>query len=221
MPEPDRTMDELDPYTPPTGRLRRDRVVAPGPSAPSPGTILWVDHDLDDRDLRRMPECDLFYDPVPLLGFIPQWIVVGGILNAVGLIAMLSWLPRDTPIHMVSKAGLVGMLGAISILYGIHSKMTVNRKAVRAAGLCEGRRMTITADGLRVRITGRPEALLFGLGEGTAPWSEFRRVQFLGGYLIFWMAGRRRLVVPERAFPSARDADAFALAAASWIVAAR
>src|SRR3954447_20551748 len=79
---------EYDPYEAPqaaSGPL--------GPRAMAPAghkKAFAVTHDLTDQELRRFVNFDVYHDPKPMLGFIPQWVVIASSLAAAGALGGLS-----------------------------------------------------------------------------------------------------------------------------------
>ena len=232
--------DSFNPYAPPHSGgadhletfLPLPGFVAGGPPPPL-GSSLSVLHDLTDQDLRRFLELDFFYDPKPLFGFLPQWVVLLAILGAMG--GGLACL-KSASISTAGAAavGTATLFAGLLIFAAGH-----NRRAAIACGWHRGRRYTIDREGLdvdypapkdedpgvtRERARRRATTLAHhpilrntGLVEGWHAWEEFRGVEFRRAYLIFWQEGRRRLVLPVRVFRSTEEAETFAQAAAGWI----
>ena len=179
--------------------------------APDPRKVLQVEHDLTDRDLRRFYCFDVLYDPRPFLGFIPQACYIYGLM-----FGMVSWVSS----LFIEEWWLNLMVGAVFTGHALvrsFQKMTERRREAREAGLCLGRKVILSAEGVTVRIDGRPEAELFDLGEMRRPWSDFEAVEIQDDIILLWMEGRRRLVIPLRAFATASLAVEFATAAAGWV----
>ena len=66
----------------------------PDATAPDVGKhVLSVAHDLTDDELRRFCNFDVFYDPMPMLGFIPQWAWFVGFTAIAGALAGFALLP--------------------------------------------------------------------------------------------------------------------------------
>lgn len=157
---PPMSLDERDenPYEAPHAAIGGDhRFTLPAVEPPVDATMsISVTHDLNDDDLRRFVNCDAFYDPMPLLGFI--------------------------------------------------------------LGFCEARTLTITPWGLALTILGaKPVVLeLADVDPTTQSWSAVRRIDRSEDYITFWLRGRRRLVLPRRAFSSPDEADAFLRTAMWW-----
>jgi hypothetical protein len=153
----------------------------------------------------------MMYDPVPLLGFLPQWIYAYLLVFLFGVIvSRFFW--RSSVFAIGLGLGL-----AVFVFQSSRSRMAANRREAMRKGLCQGRHLTISSEGVRVLIDSGAETSLPCIGEMQSPWTDFRRVQFLGEYLILWMEGRKRLVVPVHAFKSPELAEEFAQAAAGWI----
>ena len=232
--------DEFNPYAPP-GATDPGRVetllplpgfVSAGPLSPA-GASLSVLHDLTDDDLKRFVELDFFYDPKPMLGFVPQWLFLVVIAGLCGGIA--TWGKWESAPLAVAVTIAAPFLLATSLSFVAGH----NRRAARAGGFLEGRRITINSDGVgvgyppdsdadlavtqqraklrRITLAEHPVLKNTGLAEALHPWASFRGVEFRRESLIFWQDGRRRLVIPVRAFPTTEAAETFARTAVGWV----
>jgi len=215
-----------DDFDPPTGL---DRNPYESPRAPidpvrpvdsfdvGPGA-LSVRHDLNDADLRLWSDFDAFYDPTPLFGVVPQWVVLAVVLGLFGGVLLSS---RGTyPLRAAVGGPLVGLL-APAVLAALAA---LNRRVARRSGYCDGRTLRVGLDRLTLEtgpITGGGPS--FNLGPTDHPWAQLRKVEGRDGAIFFWVRGlerRRRLVLPRRAFATPTEADAFLAAAVAWHAAA-
>lgn len=225
--------DFSNPFAPPATATEFGASSMPTPCLPSPDSSWSVRHDLTDRDLKRFYGCDFFYEPRPMLGFIPQWFILAAVYAPLG--AFLGWEETHSALWAASGA----MAGVASIAGSYTLAATASRRSARKAGFTVGRRITIARDGVRVdypdppgldreacldlgrRRTGatRSSRILRAalVAEAIYPWEAFREVEFRRDYLLLWLQGRHRLVIPVRAFDSIEAAEAFARAAAGWV----
>lgn len=207
---------EPDPYPSPW--------TSPGPLGPS--TIetsrdkkaLSVTHDLTDSELRRFINFDVYYDPMPMLGFIPQWVLLVVIFGSLGV--GLGFMSIKTPSLRIILGGLIFPLLFLVIFHMVTATM---RRQARGLGLCRGRTVTISPRGLFVQIPGA-RGTMIGIGAGMHSWSEIRKISASKDDLTFWMRptppgdweGRVRVNVPLRVFASAAEAAMFTDAARRW-----
>jgi hypothetical protein len=183
---------------------------------------LSITHDLTDDELRRFVEFDVYYDPMPMLGFIPQWLVIVLITGAAG--AGMGLMTASTTMAMV-QGGLALPIVMLGIL---HITAAAHRRQARASGLCDGRTVTISPRGLAVEIPFARGASMIAIGPMKRSWSDIRKISISENDLTFWMQptflvdleGRARLIVPLRAFASAGDAATFEQTARCWHAAA-
>jgi hypothetical protein len=179
--------------------------------------VMSVTHDLTDEELRRFVNFDVFYDPMPMFGFISQWVwflAVLAVLGALGGFAAFR-----------SRTALVfgGLLTPIVMLRVMESATERRRQQARQLGLCDGRIVSVSPRGIAVRIPYAEETSMAGIGPLTRPWSGIRKVSTSDEDIVFWMRpaagdleGRARIVVPLRAFSSAAEAAAFENTARRW-----
>ncbi len=218
-----------------------------GPLAVEPAhdkKAISVTHDLTDGELRRFVNFDLYYDPMPLLGFIPQWVLlylIFGVVGAgVGLMAVKFILPsilepmttsrdfREVSSALVRVINFcppsVGVIATPPIFLGIFQFVAARRRSrARALGLCRGRTVTISPLGLSVQI---PAAIgtMVAIGPGMRLWSDIRKITNTEDDLTFWMRptppfdweGRARVIVPLRVFADGSEAAVFVDAARRW-----
>jgi hypothetical protein len=187
------------------------------PPGDFPGDVtqpLSVTHDLYEDDLRRLPNFDTFYDPIPLFGFIPQWVYFWAFLSAIFALSA----PRRSQSYW-GGAGTGAVFGLV-MLGAMTWRCARNRRAALWAGLCEGRSATISPEGLLIE-TPHAQAVkkaIFKqcLVEGFTPWADIRKLEISQDYLTFWKSGRMRLIIPRQAFPTSAKAEAFFQAATWW-----
>lgn len=210
------SLDERDenPYEAPHAAIGGDhRFTLPAVEPPVDATkSISVTHDLNDDDLRRFVNCDAFYDPMPLLGFIPQWVWLMPLTAAMGFVFGVARLGSfRTGLLMAPVLCLI-------VLVVLIVKHKSNRHRANTLGFCEARTLTITPWGLALTISGaKPVVLeLADVGPTTQSWSAVRRIDRSEDYITFWLRGRRRLVLPRRAFSSPDEADAFLRTAMWW-----
>ncbi len=200
------------------GTWEEDLDDASTPVAEPPRDVLSVTHDLNDRELRRFAGFDVFHDPMPVLGFIPQWLivmVVAGLAGALGGFV----LSRDKMAALVTAG-----LAPVATLVLLELQVASRRRLAREQGLCGGRIVSISPLGLSVRIAGAQRDHTIALvGPMTLRWRSVRKITKNRRDLIFWMRpsaydpeGRARLIVPLRAFNDAAQAAAFEAAARRW-----
>jgi hypothetical protein len=189
----------------------------PEASAAMTKKVLSVTHDLTDDELRRFVEFDTYYDPMPMLGFIPQWVLIAMFFGTFGAVAGL--MSGQSRVAMV-VGGLILPLVFLKMLEGVAAE---RRRHARAIGLCEGRIVTITPRGLSVEIPGASETSVIAIGRQRRSWKEFRKISTNEVDLTFWMRpvfpdleGRARVVIPLRAFADRTEAAAFETAARRW-----
>lgn len=186
-----------------------------------PKKMLSVTHDLTDDELKRFVNFDVWYDPKPLLGVIPQWVLIALIAGAVGASMGLS----------VVAPGRVVMLGGLALpilaLGSLEITAAARRRHARALGLCEGRTVTITPQGFWVQIPDARATSMLGIGPGLRRWEDVRAITASRDDLTFWMRptlpdleGRLRVIIPLRAFPNRTEAAGFETAARCWHAAA-
>lgn len=210
---------DFNPYEPPRTALGRARPPAAG--APFEKKGVAVTHDLSDAELRRFVDFDVFYDPKPLFGFLPQWVLI-----AVGT-AVLGALPALL-IERLTAATFVPVVAApVALFVALERVVAERRRKARALGLCDGRVVTVSTRGLCVEIPEARRTTMLGIGPMLRPWSEIRSISADERDITFWMCatttdveGRTRVVVPRRAFANPADADAFEYAARAWHAAA-
>ncbi len=192
----------------------------PGPLAAEPENAkktLSITHSLTDDELRRFVDFDVFFDPMPMLGFISQWVLMVSIFGAAGVISGLA-------LSQSMKAMMIGGLMVPSLgLSLFHVAVTSRRRLARALGLCEGRIVTISAQGISIQIPAAQLTSMPGIGQGIRSWSDIRKISVTKYDLIFWMQphfpdleGRARIVVPLRAFANPTVAADFENAARRW-----
>jgi hypothetical protein len=179
--------------------------------------VLSVTHDLTDDELRRFCNFDVFYDPMPSLGFIPQWAWFVGITAAAGALAAFAFFQSRMAVV------LGGLITPIVVLRIQESGAEQRRRQARTLGFCDGRIVSISPRGLSVRIPDAKEATMTGIGPLTRLWIAIRKISRTDEDLIFWMRptpgdadGRTRVVVPLRAFASPAEAADFENAARRW-----
>ncbi len=203
-----------NPYAPPrTPNRPGDRLSQsePQPAAGQPRS-LSITHDLTDDELKRFYGFDFFYDPVPLFGFIPQWIWLIPVIAAIGFVHGLGMM------HSV-KAGMVeSPVVALIVTILMMLLIRYKRATVRSATLCEKRTLTITAKGLTLKfpLVVKVARDMATLGPQNRRWVDVREVESTKADIVFWLKGRDRLLVPRRAFPTMEEADRFLQAATEW-----
>lgn len=189
-----------------------------------------VPHDLDDDDLRLWVNFDAFFDPKPLFGLIPQWVILAVVPALAGGLYLSA--QGNHPLRGALGGLLLGAVGGLLLGVFAVAAMTAvtasNRRGVLRSGCCEGRTLTVGPAGLAVttgplrrRLT--PAGNTAGLGPQTLPWAAVRLVEVRHDAVFFWvktLEHRRRLVLPRRAFASPHEADAFLAAAVAWHAAA-
>jgi hypothetical protein len=205
---------QFNPYAPPIAsdqtRAQDSRPVMPL-FTEQPWAIS-VTHDLTDEDLRRFVNCDVFYDARPLFGIVPQWVWY--LASVVAVLFFVSFPLTHSP---GISAGCAVALGAV--VFGIMVLFARSTRALaRLSGLCDKRTLAITPHNLTVTI---PEAKsisknLVTVGPVDYAWTDVRKIETRAGYVLFWLEGRSRLVLPLRVFPSDGDARAFLEAANRW-----
>jgi hypothetical protein len=181
-----------------------------------PKDALSVTHDLTDDELRRFVNFDVFYDPMPAFGFIPQWVYLSAFWAVLGAVCGLTF-GNASAIVLGGSAFSAAFLGLAEL------RFARNRQRARELGLCDGRTVTITPRGLSVRIPGAGETSLTAIGPLTVRWSAIRKISVSERDLTFWMQpagqdleGRARMNVPLRAFGSPGQVAAFESAARRW-----
>jgi hypothetical protein len=190
----------------------------PDATAPDGGKhVLSVTHDLTDDELRRFCNFDVFYDPMPMLGFIPQWAWFIGFTAIAGALAGFALFQ----FRMATLFG--GLITPIVVVRILESAAERRRQQARALGLCDGRIVSISPRGLSVRIPDAEDATMKGVGPLTRLWLAIRKISRTDEDIMFWMRpvpgdmeGRTRVVVPLRAFASPAEADDFENAARRW-----
>src|SRR4051794_34064815 len=105
-----------------------------------------ITHELCEDDLRRLLNFDTFYDPIPLLGVIPQWIYVLVGISVMCSFAAARWFP-SVPFWL---SGIVGLIfGSVNL--GVSTLIFANnRRLALQAGVCEHRSATISPQGLLI-----------------------------------------------------------------------
>ncbi len=205
---------EPDPYEAPWASGE-----APGrpPAAAMTKKTLSVTHDLTDDELRRFVEFDVYYDPMPMLGFVPQWGLIGVFFVMAG--AVVGLIAGQSKVAMIAG----GMVLPLVFLKLLEHHVAERRRHARAMGLCDGRIVTITPRGLSVEIPGASETSVIAIGRQRRSWKEFRKISTNEVNLTFWMRpvfpdleGRARVVVPLRAFADRTEGAAFETAARRW-----
>jgi hypothetical protein len=208
--------DDPDPREPSRDEWEPDDEDAAQPAVKK--DVLSVTHDLTDDELKRFVSMDVRYDPMPLFGFIPQWVWFT-LLNAViGCFIGLCIARTASSIILCGLMYPPALLGLFEIM------AAGRRRHVRAIGLCDNRTVTISPRGLSVRIpAAEGQTSIVGVGPLTRLWSEVRKISTTEDDLMFWMQpsasdleGRARLVVPLRAFTTPGEAAAFEGAARRW-----
>lgn len=208
-PDPD-----SDPYAAPRDPLGPER----GRSRPAEQSSLGVrgpisvTHDLSDDDLRLYEDCDAFYDPRPLFGFIPQWVWLIPITASIGCVFGMLRMGS-------SRAAFVSAPALSVVVLAVMVAMArARRNTARLAGLCEDRTLTITPEGFSLTIPGAHPAPkeLASVGPVEHPWGDVREIEATEDFVTFWRKGPSRLVLPRRAFPGPAEADAFLQAAILW-----
>jgi hypothetical protein len=190
----------------------------PAAAVPDGGKyVLSVTHELTDDELRRFCNFDVFYDPMPSLGVIPQWAWV------VGLVAIAGALVAFGFFHSRMAAVLGGLIAPIVVLRLQESAVDHRRQQARALGLCDGRIVSVSPRGLSVRIPDAEETTMTGIGPLTRLWMAIRKISLTDEDIMFWMRpgpgdteGRTRVVVPLCAFASPSEAADFENAARQW-----
>lgn len=242
----DSDTNERNPFAPPFAAIRAERSVVQAAFPPPRGSVYAIRHDLTDHDLKRFYGLDFFYDPTPLFGLIPQWIILILILLAMANIAVL-WsgysILNDLRLWSKLPTWLFGLaaggVAAAATCTGSLARMSQLRRSARDGGFLLGRQITISELGVQVSypqfadedrlafearerkqvetVARLPVLSQTGIVAAIYPWRDFTRVAFRDGYLIFWLSGRSRLVIPTQVFASRDAAETFALAAAGWI----
>jgi hypothetical protein len=200
---------EFNPYAAP------DVHIAPGAGMVLPGSAaskgsLEVTHDLTTAELKRWFEFDTFYDPKPFLGFVPQWLLLAIITGCAVFVVV--WGKT----RLVTAACIVGPIAGIASIWAREVRMATNRSLARQEGLCENRTIRINPQGVVVAIPGRVASHLPCIGPAAYYWRDFRKIEVADCDIVFWIAGRKRLRVPCRAFPTSFDAVEFLNAALYW-----
>ncbi len=179
--------------------------------------VVSVTHDLTDDELRRFCNFDVFYDPMPSLGFIPQWAWFIGFTAIAG--AVIAFALFRSRMALV----LGGLIAPIVIVRLLESRAEGRRRQARAEGLCDGRIVSISPRGLSVRIPDAEETTMTGVGPLTRLWIAIRKISRTDEDIMFWMRpgpgdteGRTRVVVPLCAFASPSEATDFENAARHW-----
>jgi hypothetical protein len=212
--EAPRSDPEFNPYAAPRAPLGPDPVRSGPTSQVSPGAQgpISVTHELTDRDLRRFADCDAFYDPMPLFGFIPQWFWLILITVCIGFVFGI------VRIHSFKAALVSGPVFSSIVFALLVFRANAMRNSARLAGLCEKRILTIAPQGLKLTIPGvRAVPQTLGpFGPLEHAWADYRKIEAMEEYIFFWLTGRSRLVLPRQAFTSPGDADAFLQAANRW-----
>ena len=180
-----------------------------------------LQHDLTDDELKRFVDFDVFYDPMPWFGLIPQWTLLAAIGAIVG--AMIGLGRPGSTLGLVLRASL--MSAGFLLLLDLVARGS--RAHARRLGLCDNRVVCIFHWGLQVVIPGAGNATLKTIGPQSLSWRRIRRISSDARDLTFWMRptaldfeGRSRIVVPFRAFATAHEARAFEDAARRWHAAA-
>ncbi len=190
----------------------------PAAAVPDGGEhVLSITHDLTDDELRRFCNFDVFYDPMPSLGFIPQWAWVVGITAIAGALVAFAFFRSRMAVVL---GGLITPIVALRIQ---ESGVEQRRQRARMLGFCDGRIVSVSPRGLSVRIPDASAATMIGVGPLTRLWIAIRKISRTDEDIMFWMRptpgdaeGRRRVVVPLRAFASPAEAADFENAARRW-----
>lgn len=186
---------------------------------PEDKDALSITHDLSDDELRRFLNFDVFHDPMPRFGLIPQWVQLVAFTGLMGFFLGVGMRTRPPIVGML----LLG-LGLPAFFMGLFGVWTAGqRRQARALGLCHGRVVTISPRGFSVRIPGASPTWMPAIGPISLPWVGVRRITSDARDLTFWLRrslddpeGRARVVVPLRAFESPAAAVAFEHAARRW-----
>lgn len=190
---------------PPGGRSWQDLESPADPKRP-----ISVAHNLTDDDLRRLPDFDFWYDPMPLLGFLPQWLWFVGLMAVGGYFVGLSKFGS-------TRAGVIlSPIFAVGCTWGMVAKMAGNRQAARQAGLCTNRVLTIGPSGLRLATPNGSPIGVTSANPAVHPWGAFRKIELIDGHILFWLKGRRRVIVPRGAFADPSAEREFLRAARWW-----
>ena len=182
-----------------------------------PKNLLSVTHDLTDDELRRFVNFDVYHDPMPLLGLIPQWVLLASFAGAAGAVAGLGTVNTNPAI-------IFGVLTFPVLFLGILDLMAASRRRhAQALGLCEERTVTVSPRGLSVQIPAARTTSMIAIGPAMRSWSDIRLVSISEDDLTFWMRrsfrdpeGRARMIVPLRTFAKPAEAAAFENAARRW-----
>jgi hypothetical protein len=174
-----------------------------------------ITHELSEDDLRRLLNFDTFYDPIPLLGVIPQWIYV-----LVGISSLFSFAAaRRFPSVPFWFCGIIGLIAGLVHLGVSTLVFANNRRLALQAGVCEHRSATISPQGLLIETPNAQINFTFVLRshvEGFIPWANIRKIETSNDDIIFWQKGRKRLIIPRRAFPTSTESERFFQAAKLW-----
>jgi hypothetical protein len=190
----------------------------PAAAVPDGGKhVLSVTHDLTDDELRRFRKFDVFYDPMPSLGFIPQWAWVVGLTAIAGALVAFAFFRSRMAVV------LGGLIVPIVVLRLQESAAKHRRQQARELGFCDGRIVSVSPRGLSVRMPAGEGATMYGVGPLTRSWTAIREISRTDEDIVFWMRptpgdseGRARVVVPLRAFASPAEAADFENAARRW-----
>jgi hypothetical protein len=190
----------------------------PAAAVPDGGKyVVSVTHDLTDDELRRFCNFDVFYDPMPSLGFIPQWAWFAGVIAVASAIIAFALFRSKT------AAVLGGLVVPIVVVRLQESAAESRRQQARALGLCDGRIVSVSPRGLSVRIPDAEETEMTGVGPLTRLWIAIRKISRTDEDLMFWLRpgagdteGRMRVVVPLRVFAGPAEADEFESTARRW-----
>jgi len=212
---------DRNPYEAPHAPIDPAPPVRPVDSLDVGPGALSVRHDLTDADLRLWLEFEFppTYDPMPAFGFVPKWVMWAA--AACCLSPCMVLICNASPVLLAVGTALTGLLVAA----GVAAHRGLRRRAVRRAGYCDGRTLTVGPGGLTL-TTGPIEpggGESFGLGAAAHPWGDFWGIRTRDDSIFFWRSGpkrRRRLVVPLRAFATRNSAAAFFAASSSWHAAA-
>jgi hypothetical protein len=201
----------FNPYAPPRAPLE-----PVGRFSPDVQGSISITHHLTDDELRHFVECDVFFDPMPLFGFIPQWIWLILITLSLGILFGMIQL------HSLLAAVLLAPVTSLIMFAVLILMCKARRDSARVAGFCDNRTLTITPDGLGLTIPGavRTPGVPVTVGEAQHPWRDFRKIELTERDMIFWLKGRSRLVLPRRVFSNPAAADDFLHAAMRWHAAA-
>jgi hypothetical protein len=180
-----------------------------------------ITHDLTDQELRRFVNFDVYHDPKPMLGLVPQWVAIALMAAAAGALGGL------TAVGSSRAIAFGGLTSPVVVLMMLDVAAAVRRRHARALGLCEGRTVTVTPWGPSVQVPGARRTSMIAIGPEVRAWCEIRLVSISEDDLTFWMRptpadleGRARVIVPLRAFADRAEAAAFGNAARYWHAAA-